>query len=155
MPEAIHIGDGVIIHEHAWISVVECVPGYRPKLTIGDGTSIGRLCHIACVGEIEIGPHVLFAERVFIGDTYHRYDDPNVPVIKQPMATPRRVQIESGAFIGVGVTILGGVTVGENAYIGAGSVVTRDVPARTVVVGNPARPIRRYNGELRTWERSD
>jgi acetyltransferase-like isoleucine patch superfamily enzyme len=152
MPEAIHIGNGVIIHEHAWISVVDAVPGYTPKLTIGDGTHIDRLCHIACVGEIEIGPDVLCGERVLIGDTYHGYEDPDLPIIKQPMATPQNVRIERGVFIGLGVLIMAGVTVGEHAYLGAGSVVTRDVPPRTVVVGNPARPVRRYNSDTGAWE---
>jgi acetyltransferase-like isoleucine patch superfamily enzyme len=52
-------------------------------------------------------------------------------------------RVKMGASIGSGATILGGLTIGENAMIGAGSVVTRDVPANSTVVGNPARLIRR------------
>jgi acetyltransferase-like isoleucine patch superfamily enzyme len=151
MPGAIHIGDGVVIHEHAWLSVVAAIEGSEPKLTIGDGTNIGRLCHIACVGQVEIGRDVLTAERVFVGDTYHGYEDVSRPVIEQPMATPEKVTIGDGAFLGVGAVVLQGVTIGEQAYVGAGAVVVEDVPARTVVAGNPARVVKRYDESTGGW----
>lgn len=150
-PRSIFIGNGVVIHEHAWISVVPALPGVAPKLVIGDGTHIDRLVHIACVGDIEIGPEVLMGERVLIGDTYHQYEDVTRPVIEQPAAPPRKVTIERGSYIGLGACIMQGVTIGENAYVGAGAVVTRDVPPRTVVVGNPARPTRQWDEERSAW----
>lgn len=151
MPEAISIGRDVVIHEHAWISVVAALPGVTPRLSIGDRCRIGAACHIACVGEVEIADDVLSAARIFIGDTYHRYDDPDVPIHRQPMAPPAKVSIGRGAFLGVGAVILPGVTVGEQAYVGAGAVVTRDVAARTLVVGNPARVVRIYDAATRRW----
>jgi len=150
MPEAIHIGAGVIVHEHSWISVVEAVPGHTPKLTIGDGTLIDRLLHLACAGEIEIGEDVLIGERCLIGDTYHDYTDPDAHILQQAVA-PRKVTIERGAHFGLNVIVMPGVTIGEQALVGAGAVVTRDVPARTVVVGNPARVVRRYDEEREEW----
>jgi serine acetyltransferase len=141
-PSSIHVGDDVVILEHAWLSVVAAVDGVVPALRIGDRTRIGRLAHIACVGEITIGADVLTAERVFIGDTYHGYEDRTLPIAQQPMAPPRPVRIGDGAFLGVGSIVLAGVTVGDGAYVGAGAVVVDDVPDRTVVVGNPARPVR-------------
>jgi acetyltransferase-like isoleucine patch superfamily enzyme len=149
--EYVHIGAGVVIHEHAWLSVVTALEDVVPRLAIGDGSQFGRMTTIACIGEIEIGPRVLTGERVFIGDTYHGYEDVALPVIEQPASPPRKVTIGHGAFLGVGSIILGGVTIGEGAYVGAGAVVTRDVPARTVVVGNPARVIRRYDEQSREW----
>jgi acetyltransferase-like isoleucine patch superfamily enzyme len=150
-PGAIYLGAGVVIHEHAWISVVRALAGFTPKLTIGDGTQIGRFCHIACVGEIEIAEDVLIAERVFIGDTYHRYDDVTRPVIEQPMAEPRKVSIGRGAHLGVGAIVLPGVTIGEQALVGAGAVVTADVAPRSVVVGNPAAEISRFDDSSDQW----
>lgn len=150
-PECIFLGDDVTILEHAFLSVVAAVDGVTPRLTIGHGTRIGRFAHIACVGEIDIGPEVLTAERIFIGDTYHRYEDPTVPVVAQPMATPERVRIERGAFLGIGAAVLMGVTVGEQAFVGAGAVVTKDVAPRTLVVGNPARAVRRWDPGASAW----
>jgi acetyltransferase-like isoleucine patch superfamily enzyme len=131
--------------------VVAAIEGVTPTLRIGDRSSIGRMCHIACVGEIVIGRDVLTAERVFIGDTYHDYTDPDTPVLHQPMAHPARVAIGDGSFLGIGSVILLGVTVGERAYVAAGAVVTSDVPAGVVVVGNPARAVRRWDSLAREW----
>jgi len=150
-PDLIEVGDRTIIQEHSWISVVECVDGVVPRLVIGDGCNLGAQLHIACVGDIEIGDEVLTAARCFIGDTYHGYEDPTTPVISQPMARPAAVRIGRGAFLGIGSVVLMGVTIGEGAYIGAGSVVTADVPDHTVVVGNPARPVRRWDATSGTW----
>jgi acetyltransferase-like isoleucine patch superfamily enzyme len=150
-PDLIEIGDRTIIHEHAWISVVEAVDGVVPRLAIGDGCSFGAQLHIACVGDIEIGDGVLTAARCFIGDTYHGYEDPTLPVIAQPMAKPEPVRIGDGAFLGIGAVVLMGVTVGEGAYVGAGAVVTADVAPRTVVVGNPARPVKRWDPDVEAW----
>jgi acetyltransferase-like isoleucine patch superfamily enzyme len=111
---------------------------------------------IACVGRVEIGARVLTADRVFIGDTYHQYRDPEKAILDQGLAEPKPVSIGPGAFLGINSVVLPGVTVGEGAYVGAGAVVTGDVPPRTVVAGNPARPIRRWEaGEWRRIPNSD
>ena len=107
--------------------------------------------HVACVGEVVIEEEVLTAAMVFIGDTYHDYSDPDRAVLDQPMAVPKPVRIGRGAFLGIGSIVLQGVTVGEQAYVAAGAVVTTDVPPRTLVAGNPARPVRRYEAESATW----
>ena len=152
-PGAIFLGSNVTILENAFVSVVAAVDGHAPRLTIGDRTSIGVQVHIACVGEIDIGPDVLTAPRVFIGDTYHRYQDPDLPIIAQPMAVPEKVVIGAGSFLGIGSAVLMGVTVGEHTYVSAGAVVTHDVEPFTVVVGNPARPVRRWDSGAGEWRR--
>ena len=109
------------------------------------------MCNVACVGEIVIEEEVLTAAMVFIGDTYHDYSDPDRPVLDQPMAYPKPVRIGRGAFLGIGSIVLQGVTIGEQAYVAAGAVVTSDVPPHTLVGGNPARPIRHYDEVAKRW----
>jgi acetyltransferase-like isoleucine patch superfamily enzyme len=150
-PEAISIGHRVTIHEHSWLSVVPSIPGVWPSLRIGNGCSIGRLVHIACVGEVVIEDDVLTSDRVFIGDTYHDYTDIRSPVLEQPMADPRPVHIGRGAFLGIGAIVLQGVSVGEGSYVAAGAVVTSDVEPGTLVQGNPARAVRRFDALLGRW----
>lgn len=150
-PHRIEIGDEVVILEHAWLSVVPAVEGVVPRLVIGDRCRIGRFASIACVGEVVFGDDVLTADRIFIGDSYHCYEDPTAPVLHQPMAPPRPVHIGSGAFLGIGSAVLHGVTIGDGAYVGAGAVVTEDVAARTVVGGNPARPLRQWDPDAAAW----
>jgi acetyltransferase-like isoleucine patch superfamily enzyme len=150
-PGSISIGKGVTILEHSWLSVVAAIDGVTPSLRIGDNCSIGRMVHIACIGEIVIGDEVQTSDRVFIGDTYHDYSDPEMPVRRQPMAYPQPVHIGRGSFLGIGSVVLQGVTIGEQAYVGAGAVVTADVPDRTLVLGNPARSVRRYDDAAQDW----
>lgn len=149
-PDRIFVGDDVVVLEHAWLSVVEAVDGSVPTLRIGSGSRIGRFSHIACVGAVTIGEKVQTSERVFIGDTYHGYEDVETPIVDQPMAHPKPVRIGDGAFIGIGASVLMGVTIGEGAYVGAGAVVVDDVPDHTLVVGNPARVTRRFD-PARGW----
>jgi acetyltransferase-like isoleucine patch superfamily enzyme len=150
-PEGIEIGDDVFVDEHAWLSVIPAIEGLDPRFTVGSRTRIGRFCSIACCGDIEIGADVVMSERVFIGDTYHEYEDVTEPVIRQPMAQPEKVIIGRGAFLGIGSVVVHGVTIGEQAYVGAGAVVTADVPPRSVVVGNPARVVRSYDEGSDSW----
>jgi acetyltransferase-like isoleucine patch superfamily enzyme len=154
LPSSVFLGNDVTILERSFLSVVAAVPGVTPRLTVGDRTSIGAQSHIACVGEIDIGPEVLTAARIFIGDTYHRYEDPTMPVLDQPMAAPEKVTIGRGSFLGIGSAVLMGVSVGEHAYVAAGAVVTTDVEAHTLVVGNPARPVKRWDPAKEEWVRS-
>jgi len=150
-PERISIGDDVQVFPRAWLSVVEEHLGsrYKPRLTIGNRVKLGHDLIIACIGEVVIEDDVLASDRVFIGDTSHGFSDPNTPIHAQPMIPPRPVRIGRGAFLGVGSIILGGVQIGPNGYVAAGAVVTKDVPERTVVAGNPARAIKRWDGH--TW----
>lgn len=150
-PQCISVGDEVVVLENSWLAVFP-QPGLPlPQLRIGSRSHIGRSCHIACVGSITIGEDVLTADQVFIADTYHGFEQPGVPIIRQPMAAPRPVVIGRGSFLGIRSVILQGTTIGENAYVGAGAVVDRDVPPRTVVVGNPARPVRTWDAESGSW----
>jgi acetyltransferase-like isoleucine patch superfamily enzyme len=147
----IHLGAGVVVHPGAFLSVVDEHQGrrYDAGLTIGDGVRIGNDVVIACCGRIEIAARVLIADRVFIGDTYHEYRDVERPVLDQGLHDPRPVSIGAGSFLGINSAVLPGTTIGEGAYVGAHAVVVADVPAHTVVVGNPARPVRRWDG--RAW----
>jgi len=150
-PEYIHLGKRVVIHEHAWLAVARLPGEEPPRLEIGDGTSLNRFVKIVCVGAVSIGAETLVGDYVYIADTHYRSDDPDVPIRLQPLAPPRPVRIGYGCHIGVRSMIAPGVTIGDFAYVGAGAVVTEDVPPRTVVVGHPSRVIRRYDEETKTW----
>jgi acetyltransferase-like isoleucine patch superfamily enzyme len=150
-PDCIEIGEQTVLLEGAWLAVYPQDGMPRPRLRIGARTRIGRSCHIACVGSVSIGAEVLTADHVFIADTYHGFEQFGVPIMRQPMAPPKPVVVERGAFLGIRSVVLQGVTVGENAYVGAGAVVDRSVPARTVVVGNPATPVRTWDASTQAW----
>ena len=83
--------------------------------------------------------------HIYVGN--HRFDDPSTPIIAQGYSPSKAVILRKGCWVGAKAIILSGVTIGENAVVGAGSVVTRSIPARVLAVGNPARVIRKIDKE--------
>jgi acetyltransferase-like isoleucine patch superfamily enzyme len=144
----IRIGEHVNVRPGAFIGMVEEHFGrhYEPSLTIGSNIHIGWTFVCSCAGSVTIEDDVLIGNNVYIGDTYHGYRDPDTPIAYQPVAEPRQVRIGRGSFISHGAAI-SRASVGENSFVGANAVVTRDVPDRCLVVGNPARIVRRWDGE--------
>ena len=127
--------------------------------TIGDETKIGAFVEIqknATVGRrCKISSHTFICEGVqiedfafvghgvmFINDSYPRATTPSGDLQTEKDWKVERTLVRRGASIGSGATILANVEIGEHAIVGAGSVVTRNVPARAVVAGNPARVLR-------------
>ena len=91
---------------------------------------------------ITIEDDVMLGAGVHIYLNKHFFDNPNIPIIEQGESDPDAVVLKRGCWIGANAIILPGVFIGENSVVGAGSVVTRSVPPRTLVAGNPARIIR-------------
>jgi len=85
---------------------------------------------------------VMMGSSVHIYTKNHRFDNSNIPIIDQGHSPSKTVHLKKGCWIGANVTILPGVVVGENAVIGAGSVVTKSIPNRVVAVGNPAKVVK-------------
>jgi acetyltransferase-like isoleucine patch superfamily enzyme len=93
-------------------------------------------------GGIVIEDGAMLGSGVHIYVVNHRFDDPSVPIIDQGHSPEEPVILKKGCWIGANAILLPGVTIGENAVVGAGSIVTKSVPARTVYAGNPARFIK-------------
>jgi lipopolysaccharide O-acetyltransferase len=144
----IAIGTGVFVGSHSWLqSIEDPAGGGAPALEIGDGVSISGMAHITAARSVRLGANVLLARNVFISDHNHRFDEIGAPVLDQGIQPPRSVVIEDGAWIGENVVVLPGVTIGRGAVVGANSVVSSDVPERSVAVGAPARVVRTLAGD--------
>jgi acetyltransferase-like isoleucine patch superfamily enzyme len=143
--EAIHIGDGCIIGPYASLSAgvsPDDVPD-TPVVRIGNRCVIGKGSAVIGHERVEMGDDVWTGNHVYITDANHGYVDRDEPVGRQ-FAAPRPVLIGSGSWLGHGALVVGGATIGEHVVVGAGAVVTGDLPDYSVAVGNPARVIRRY-----------
>jgi acetyltransferase-like isoleucine patch superfamily enzyme len=135
-PETIEIGD------HVYVGHQAILKGYhRNRMVIGAGTWIGQQCFIHSAGGVTIGAHVGIGPGVKIVTSTHRLDDRDQPILHAAVDFAP-VVIEDGSDIGVGAILLPGVTVGRGAQVGAGAVVTEDVPAYAIVAGVPARVVR-------------
>lgn len=109
-------------------------------IEIGDRSEIGLNAFLN--RDVKIGREVLMGQNVTILTTNHEFEDPDTPIHYQGTRARRPVRIGDDVWIGANSILLPGVTVGDRAVIGAGSVVTRDVPALAIVAGNPAHVIR-------------
>lgn len=140
----ISLGAGVVIGRGTQLTAWDRFGDQRfnPAIRIGDGTSIGDGSHITAINRIELGKNVLTGKYVLITDNAHGDADsalletaPN----KRPLVSKGPVVIEDNVWIGEKASILPGVHIGRGAIIGAGAVVTKDVPAGCMALGVPAR----------------
>jgi acetyltransferase-like isoleucine patch superfamily enzyme len=111
------------------------------SLTIGDRVSVNQGCFINARGKVTIGSDVRIAHSVTIMSVNHRFSDTQQPIHKQGVDNGS-VHIGDDVWIGSRSVILPGVRVASGAVVGAGSVVTKDVPTMSVVGGNPAKLLR-------------
>lgn len=148
--DKVKLGKNVKIYN--FVNIYGCEIGDNTKIgsyvEIRENVKIGKNCKIQAFAFLPQG--VIIEDEVFIGPHACFIND------KIPRATvngrlkeqgedwkPLTTIVKKGASIGANATILGGITIGENSIVGAGAVVTKDVPANAVVAGNPARIIRK------------
>jgi UDP-2-acetamido-3-amino-2,3-dideoxy-glucuronate N-acetyltransferase len=145
----VKLGKDVAIYD--FVNLYGCEIGDETKIgtfvEIQRGAKIGRRVKISshtfiCEG-VEIEDHVFVGHGVtFTNDLYPRATTAAGELQTAADWTVVQTRVRRGASIGSGATILCGIEIGEDAVVGAGSVVTRSVPARTIVAGNPARVLR-------------
>jgi maltose O-acetyltransferase len=133
----VKFGDGVCLV--GTVVPIEIVSHEGSHISIGDHTFINYGASITAYGEVSIGRHCLFGHHLRIIDrNEHGIEQREMPSPAAP------VVIEDHVWIGAHVIILPGVRIGRNSAIGAGTVVTNDVPANCIAAGNPARVVRTF-----------
>jgi acetyltransferase-like isoleucine patch superfamily enzyme len=147
---------GINVRIYNYVNLYGCEIGDNSKVgafvEIQKGTKIGKNCKISshtfiCEG-VTIEDNVFVGHNVtFINDRYPRATTLNGKLKTDADWDCIPTRIKKGASIGSSVTLLSGITVGENAIIGAGSTVTKDVPKNTIVAGNPAKILRKLGEE--------
>lgn len=112
------------------------------KVLIGCGSKI--------IGPVTFGDNILIAQNVVMSGMNHDYVDTTKPIVEQGFNV-NKIIIEDGVWVGAGVIVTAGVHIGKNSVIGAGSVVTKDIPAYSVAVGNPARVVKYFDFGTHKW----
>lgn len=123
----------------------------KPKLKIGNYVSIGSGSEISVVDDIELEDDVIVASNCYIADNSHRFDRVDISIKYQGLNKVKPIKIKKGAWLGWGVVVCPGVTIGQNSVIGANSVVTKDIPDYCVAVGSPAKVIKKYDFDSGKW----
>lgn len=159
-PHKISLGDGAVIDENCCLdakggpdsgisigagvfigrgSVLSCKGG---RIEIGDRTSLGLFCLIHSENLVRIGADGLIASFCYlVGGGAHRFDRSDIPINQQGVGAGE-IRLGDDCWLGAGVQVLNGVTIGRGAVIGAGSLVNRDLPDWSVAVGSPARAVK-------------
>lgn len=151
--ECLYIGDNVRIGDSFQLSCFPEFGGnqYTPKVVIEEGCYMVDRIKILCNDTVTIRKNALLASDIFITTENHGMDVASgVEYGKQPL-THNPVELGENCWVGERAVILPGVTLGEWSVVAAGSVVTKSVPPYTIVAGNPARIIKRYDFSTKSW----
>jgi len=139
----IQFTDKIIIGKNTRISSFAKIKVNKGVIKIGENCTINSFCFIyADKGGLEIGNNVLMGPGVAISGSNYKYNDKNKPIIDQDIIS-KGIKIEDDVWIGSNSSILDGVTIGRGSVVGAGSVVTKDIPPFSVAFGVPAKVIKK------------
>lgn len=146
----IFIGNKVYVGYKTWLAALPLTKEKKCSLIIQDDCAIGNFNHIYCTKRIVLEKGVLTADKVYISDNLHGYEDINTYIKNQPIIQNGEVIIGEGSWLGENVCVLG-VRIGKHCVIGSNSVVTKDIPDYCVAVGAPAKVIKRYDLNSGLW----
>jgi acetyltransferase-like isoleucine patch superfamily enzyme len=147
------IDDEVLVERGCWLLAMEGDGSViEPRIHLKSGVSVGMGSSISAAKSVVLEEYVLLARNVYISDNSHRFDDIETPISRQGLRPALPVVVGRHTWIGQNACILPGVHIGQHCVIGANAVVNKNVPAYSVVVGVPARIIKRYCPEEGTWK---
>jgi acetyltransferase-like isoleucine patch superfamily enzyme len=152
-PNGIEIGDETIVMHGAILHVYNFRGLPNSGIKIGKNSLVGEYSVIRGQGGVIIGDRVYTSPFTQIIAVNHVFDDPTRPFVEQGN-TAEGIVIEDDVWLGAGAVITDGVRVGKGAVVAAGAVVTKDVPAHTVVGGVPAKVIKEIDGETSAKDRT-
>ena len=146
--DSIHIGDGTTIHSHCVLGCRRSYgkdKGFDPEIRIGKDCALGEYTHITAIRHITIGDGLLTGRFAFIGDNAHgglSAEEAPIPPAKRHLKSKGDVVIGKNVWLGDKVTVLSGVTIGDNVIVAANAVVTHDIPSNSMAAGSPAKVVK-------------
>lgn len=146
---AVRIGRNVVIAGGSILNVNN--RDASPKIVIGDNSYIGRYSFFSSGISIEIAPYALLSPGCRLLGAHHVYDDPFRPYISTGVTKNGVLRLGTNVMMGANATIMGSVAIGHGSVIGANALVTHNVPPFSLVVGSPARIVKRFNILTRRW----
>ncbi|KIM06028.1 MAG: acetyltransferase [Sulfurovum sp. AS07-7] len=154
--EFISVGDRVIIWDDARIEGIHYYAGktFNPHIVLEDGVSLQQRCHITAADTLVIGKNTMISFDVSIQDTDHEYENLSMPIGNQPLRV-KKTSIGENCFIGSGAKIQAGTILGRHCVVGTNAVVRGTFPDYSVIVGVPAKIVKRYDEVSRKWKKTN
>jgi acetyltransferase-like isoleucine patch superfamily enzyme len=155
-PEYLEVGSGVLVWPGCRFEGIELDGAdsrSEPRIVLGDGVTMQQFCHVTAAGRVTIGAGTLISFNVAIQDTDHQFDDIARSVTLQPL-TCRPTTIGENCFIGARASIQAGTHLGRHCVVGTNAVVRGVFPDYCVLVGAPARVVKRYDTIVGVWRRT-
>lgn len=155
-PEYVDCGHNVLVWPGSRLEAITEYNGtmFNPELKIGDNTSFQQNCHITFSMNLIIGKNVTVLFDVLITDIDHKYEMLDVNILNQPILV-KTTKIGDNCFIGSGAKIQAGTILGKQCIVGANAVVRGVFPDYCVIVGIPAKIIKRYDFNSKQWLKTD
>lgn len=150
----VRIGHHTLVGAETWINVNDRRPD-RPVVIIGDNCFLGRRNFINAGELVRFGDYCLTGPDCHFLGADHDFSSPFVPYATSGMVTDGVIEVGSNCWFGSSVIVLKNVRIGFGSVLGAGSVITRDVPPLSVVVGSPARVVQRYDVRAAVWVKTE
>lgn len=153
--EFVSVGSRVRIGGNPMIAAIGEYAGerFRPEVIVGDDVYIGPNLYLVCVSQVVLGKGCVLSENVFLSDVSHGMSPTDGLIMEQKLIPGGAIEIGDHSFVGFRASIMSGVRLGHHCIVGANSVVTMSFPEYSLVVGNPARLVKRYSLETQRWER--
>jgi acetyltransferase-like isoleucine patch superfamily enzyme len=145
--KGVSFGNNVGIGAYSRIVLSTSLHHLGDYITIGNNVGIGEFAYLGGAGGLEIGDDCIIGQYLSCHPENHNYEDPLVPFRFQGV-NRKGIKIGKNCWIGSKVTILDGVSIGNNCIIAAGSVVTKNIPDNSIIAGVPARVIKQINHHL-------
>ena len=148
--DSISIGENCIIGENSWLNVNNKLHNFK-SVEIEDNCYIGKRVTISSAKKIYIKSYSLIADDCKLLGANHNYDNPLEPYAMTGASDTEIISIGVNVWIGNSTCLVGNLKIGHGSIIGAGSVVTKDIPPFCIAVGNPCRVIKRFNFDKMSW----